>query len=218
MKISIRQNIFYVDLDVDDTQYYGSAFNKDTGEVVDFKCRPTLKGNSSSDLLGRLPAVREVKTFDIQRNAEQTSFMVPGGMCALDDSSFDLIVACDVLKHVIGDSLALEEMFRVLSPEGWAILTVPQKYGLAETYEDKSISTEAERLEAFGQEDHLRIYGDNFPEIIEFHNFVVVTLDGQNFKDEIVQKNILFPPRLSSNFLATNYRKAIFAQKPLIDF
>jgi hypothetical protein len=33
----------YVGIDVDDTQYHGSAFNKDTGEALDFKCRPTLK-------------------------------------------------------------------------------------------------------------------------------------------------------------------------------
>jgi len=40
----MKQNILYVGLDVDDTQYHGSAFNKDTGEALDFKCRPTLKG------------------------------------------------------------------------------------------------------------------------------------------------------------------------------
>ena len=40
----MNQNILYVGLDVDDTQYHGSAFNKATGEVIDFKCRPTLKG------------------------------------------------------------------------------------------------------------------------------------------------------------------------------
>jgi hypothetical protein len=36
----------YVGIDVDDTQYHGSAFNKDTGEALDFKCRPTLKGSA----------------------------------------------------------------------------------------------------------------------------------------------------------------------------
>ena len=37
-------NILYIGLDVEDTQYHGSAFNKDTGEANEFKCRPTLKG------------------------------------------------------------------------------------------------------------------------------------------------------------------------------
>ncbi len=40
----MNQNILHVGLDVDDTQYHGSAFNKETGEVIDFRCRPTLKG------------------------------------------------------------------------------------------------------------------------------------------------------------------------------
>ncbi len=31
----MQQNILYIGLDVDDTQYHGSAFNKDTGEVID---------------------------------------------------------------------------------------------------------------------------------------------------------------------------------------
>ena len=40
----MNQNILHVGLDVDDTQYHGSAFNKETGELIDFRCRPTLKG------------------------------------------------------------------------------------------------------------------------------------------------------------------------------
>ena len=40
----MKQNIIHIGLDVDDTQYHGSVFNKETGEVVDFKSRPTLKG------------------------------------------------------------------------------------------------------------------------------------------------------------------------------
>ena len=40
----MNQNILHVGIDVDDTQYHGSAFNKSTDEVIDFRCRPTLKG------------------------------------------------------------------------------------------------------------------------------------------------------------------------------
>ena len=44
MEASMNQNIIYVGLDVDDTQYHCPALNKRNGEVVDFRCRPTLKG------------------------------------------------------------------------------------------------------------------------------------------------------------------------------
>ena len=40
----MKHTIIHVGLDVDDSQYHGSALNKDTGEMIDFKCRPTLKG------------------------------------------------------------------------------------------------------------------------------------------------------------------------------
>ena len=45
----MNENIVYVGLDVDDTQYHGSAVDKTTGEILHFKCRPTLKS-----LLGQL--------------------------------------------------------------------------------------------------------------------------------------------------------------------
>ena len=40
------KKVIYVGLDVDDTQYHGSALDKDTGEVITFQCRPTLAGLS----------------------------------------------------------------------------------------------------------------------------------------------------------------------------
>jgi hypothetical protein len=50
----MNQTRIYVGLDVDDAQYHGAALNKRTGEVIDFKCRPTLKG-----LLGQLEKLRK---------------------------------------------------------------------------------------------------------------------------------------------------------------
>lgn len=50
----MQPSIVYVGLDVDDTQYHGSAFAKHTGVVVDFHCRPTLKG-----LLRQLEKLRQ---------------------------------------------------------------------------------------------------------------------------------------------------------------
>ena len=40
----MNHTIIYIGLDVDDTRYHGSALSKHTGEVIDFQCRPTLKG------------------------------------------------------------------------------------------------------------------------------------------------------------------------------
>ena len=49
----MKQKIVYIGLDVDDTQYHGSALDKESGELLSFRCRPTLKG-----LLGHLAKIR----------------------------------------------------------------------------------------------------------------------------------------------------------------
>ena len=40
----MSQNVIYIGIDVDDVRYHGSALDQCTGEVLDFRCRPTLKG------------------------------------------------------------------------------------------------------------------------------------------------------------------------------
>ncbi len=47
-------NLFYAGVDVDEVRYHGSALDKYRGGVLDFHCRPTLKG-----LVGRLLKVHE---------------------------------------------------------------------------------------------------------------------------------------------------------------
>ncbi len=51
---SMNQNVIYVGIDVDDVRYHGSALDRRTGEVLDFQCRPTLKG-----LVPQLEKVRQ---------------------------------------------------------------------------------------------------------------------------------------------------------------
>jgi hypothetical protein len=84
---------------------------------------------------------------------------------------------------------------------------------LAETYENPSANTAAERLLLFGQEDHLRIFGDDFPMFLEKHGFEVTVVDASSFSQDLVIRHVLFPPILSSHPLATNHRKIYFCKK-----
>jgi SAM-dependent methyltransferase len=62
------------------------------------------------------------------------------------------------------DRLALSELFRVLKPGGWALLQVPiGRVGQA-TYDDPTITSDRDRERLFGQFDHVRIYGSDYPE------------------------------------------------------
>ena len=92
---------------------------------------------------------------------------------ALPDNSFDVIICSHVLEHVPDDRLAMRELFRVLRPNGFAILQVPIDLNRAETYEDWSLTTPEERLEAFGQYDHVRWYGRDYADRLHEAGFEV---------------------------------------------
>lgn len=76
-----------------------------------------------------------------------------------EDAAFDVVIANHVLEHVDDDRLALSEVRRVLRPGGVAILQTPYSPKLRCTWDDPGIDTDAARLEAYGQADHVRLYG-----------------------------------------------------------
>ena len=76
------------------------------------------------------------------------------------DEAFDIAICNHVLEHVPDDAKALSELFRILKPGGIAILQTPYATKLLESREsDPSVATEPQRLEYYGQEDHIRLYG-----------------------------------------------------------
>ncbi|NKZ39659.1 methyltransferase domain-containing protein [Oleiagrimonas citrea] len=75
------------------------------------------------------------------------------------DASLDLLIANHVLEHIPDEPKALREIHRVLKPGGLAILQTPFASHLQHTWEDPGIVQKQARLEAFGQEDHVRLYG-----------------------------------------------------------
>ncbi len=74
----------------------------------------------------------------------------------LEKDFFDLIICYHILEHIENDKKAIEELHRVLKDDGICIIQTPFKEGTI--YEDFSKKTSEERLQAFGQEDHVRIY------------------------------------------------------------
>ena len=79
-----------------------------------------------------------------------------------EDDTFDVIICNHVLEHISDDRQAMNELFRVLKPEGFSMVQVPISEVLEKTFEDKTVLTEEERLKHFGQKDHIRIYGKDY--------------------------------------------------------
>jgi len=92
---------------------------------------------------------------------------------AFEDESFDVIICNHVLEHIQDDLMAMGELYRVLKPGGWALLQVPVSKILQQTFEDPSVTSPEEREKVFGQFDHIRIYGQDYPVRLERMGFIV---------------------------------------------
>lgn len=115
-----------------------------------------------------------------------------------EENTFDVIFCNHVLEHVESDHKAMTEMLRVLKPGGWAILQVPFFYPLKDvTYEDKNITSPQDREKAFGQDDHVRMYGKDYGQRLANAGFDVLEDDFvMKLPSEEVQRYALPPQEI----------------------
>ncbi|NIV10315.1 MAG: methyltransferase domain-containing protein [Aliifodinibius sp.] len=85
---------------------------------------------------------------------------------------FDAVLCIHVLEEIIEDRQAISEIYRILKPGGWAMITAPIQMDQL-TYEDFSITAPKERKRAFGEPDHVRIYGHDLQDRLEASGFQV---------------------------------------------
>jgi predicted SAM-dependent methyltransferase len=88
------------------------------------------------------------------------------------ENYFDCVYASHILEHIIEDKKAISEIFRTLKPGGKLITMVPLLWNRT-TYYDPTIVTPEERKKAFGQWDHVRIYGTDFSTILKEQGFYI---------------------------------------------
>lgn len=119
------------------------------------------------DLSPRSADFRDIP--DVQK-ADLTNLSFP-------DNFFDIILCNHVLEHIDDDRLAMKELYRVMAPGGWGIFQVPIRRRNEKTYEDFSITSPRERKKAFGQHDHVRVYGRDYPERLASVGFTVIQDD-----------------------------------------
>lgn len=102
------------------------------------------------------------------------------------EDTFDVILCNHVLEHVKDDIKAMGEIRRVLKPGGFSILQVPFFSPVPETtFEDLTITDRRKREEIFGQDDHVRRYGRDYPKRIEQAGLKAVEDGFVNAKSDI---------------------------------
>jgi len=85
------------------------------------------------------------------------------------EARFDWVIVNHVLEHVADLDAALGEIGRVLVDDGRALLQVPWCAGLSRTIEDADVTTPEARLQLYGQEDHVRLFGRDVFEQLARH-------------------------------------------------
>ncbi|WP_165864768.1 class I SAM-dependent methyltransferase [Rufibacter latericius] len=88
------------------------------------------------------------------------------------DATFDLILCSHVLAHVPQDGKALQELHRVLKPQGKLLLQA-RLHPIAQTLEVPEAITPQQRLQAYGQADRFRNYGQDFAQRVAAQGFQV---------------------------------------------
>lgn len=129
------------------------------------------------------------------------------------DATFDTLVCLDTLEHVDDDRLAMREMRRVLKPGGVAILSVPQGNDLTRTIEDPSVTTPAARHAHYGQEDHVRLYGDDFVDRIAAAGLHPSVVRSADLPPALVRRHVLTPPVPIGGRLGFDERRVYFARR-----
>ena len=100
------------------------------------------------------------------------------------DNSFDLVICYHVLEHVPDPLPAIRELSRVIRFNGMAFFQVPLDINFATTTCVHS-SHSHEREILFGQEDHLRIFGRDFPNFLLEGGFYPQCIDyASRFSEE----------------------------------
>jgi predicted SAM-dependent methyltransferase len=129
-------------------------------------------------------------TADLSSSLASTKADITNIPCK--DNSFDVVLCNHVLEHVPDDRRAMRELFRALAPGGWAIIQSPIDTRRAKTFEDHTIISPQGRERAFGQHNHVRIYGRDYRKRLENAGFrVKVDSYAEDLGEHTVSKHAL---------------------------
>ncbi len=93
------------------------------------------------------------------------------------DATFDYVICSHVLGHVLDEKKAIEEMFRVLKPNGVAFILTLIRPDNVHTFETSEADTPEKRLHYYSEHDLLRLHGVDFSQRLQIGGFQVECID-----------------------------------------
>lgn len=107
------------------------------------------------------------------------------------ENTFDAIICYHVLEHIPDDIQAMQELYRVLKPGGWALSQVPI-WATEKTVEDPAVPRE-NYAAVYGHKDHVRRYGLDYKDRLVSVGFKVTIDDyARKLPKDFIQRYGLF--------------------------
>lgn len=117
---------------------------------------------------------------DVRTDIEDTHLQADG---------FDLILCNHVLQHVKDYRRALQECARLLSSGGCLLLTVAMERNMPATLERAEITSAEQRRQIYGEDDYLRLFGQDLEQVIMDCGLIPELVFGDTFPPEILPIN-----------------------------
>lgn len=111
--------------------------------------------------------------LDLAARGPHVSVVGDAARIPLDDDCIDSALCIHTLEHIEHDQRAMSELFRVLKPGGWAVVSVPLKLDRP-THEDPTITDPGQREREFGERSHVRFYGLDIQDRLKDAGFTVL--------------------------------------------
>jgi SAM-dependent methyltransferase len=177
---------------------------KNNTDLFNGKRKSLLHVAPEYEISNRLGKVGFLDYWTSSLNGENTRAKIDITKISFPDNHFDAIYCSHVLEHVTEDRRAIREFWRILRPGRWALLQVPITPGLDVTAEDKTVVDANERARLYGQWDHVRAYGADYPDRLREAGFNVTVFRAGD---------ILSPKQITLWGIETTEERIFYCQK-----
>lgn len=180
-------------------------------------------GSTEFSFRPHLPATRSWRTADMFPPADIVqNFDDPFVRLPLADAELDVVVCTDVLEHLHFATAFLDELFRVLCPNGLLLVGVPNNTSLTQRVASAIGHSSASDLavDDSNVKDHERYVSDYTPArlraMLDQKGFAVERLRGSGLhRRRQIAPAWLVPAHLSSALIAVARRRPEFATTPV---
>ncbi|MEM9547199.1 MAG: methyltransferase domain-containing protein [Bacteroidota bacterium] len=134
----------------------------------------------------------DLEYVDADYNAAYANHVIDITDIHYPDDYFDLIICSHVVGYVTDEDKALEELYRVLSPDGMMLLLTFLNPESADTIDHDWVNTRELRTIHYGEPDCLRLHGYNYKSVLESKGFKVNQRDYRvELGEERIKRNVL---------------------------